>query len=319
MSRMKGYIKQNELGDRPIRGELSTSQQSRTVAAGVDRSFESKQGNDKESNEIGAGDQSVVYGFACDETEEMLPLPIVLAHKLAKRLEFVRKADILPYLRPDGKSLVVINYEFGEPRIASSLLISAQHNEGISDKRLRNDIVKNVIFPIIPSSMIDESTKIFVNPSGPWHLGGSAADTGLTGRKLAVDTYGGIVPFGGGSLSGKDPTKIDRTGAYYARYIAKNIVAAGLAKRVGVQISYGIGIAKPLGMTIYTHGTETVDREIIFGVVADTFNPRPGSVIKELDLYRPIYFPTACYGHFGRADMPWENTDISKKMISLVS
>lgn len=284
--------------------------QSLDIAMGVDHSLESKEGID--DNENGAGDQGMMFGYACDETSELMPLAISLAEKLAKQLTKVRKDKQLDYLRPDGKSQVTVEYHDGKPVRIDTIVVSAQHNEIITMDKLKNDIIKYVIFPVIPNELIDEKTKFYINPTGRFVTGGPAGDTGLTGRKIIVDTYGGYAKHGGGAFSGKDPTKVDRSAAYMARYVAKNIVAANLAKKCEVQLSYAIGVAEPVSVFVDTFNTGIIDDEKIEGLIRADFDLRPTAIINHFNLRRPIYEAISVYGHFGRTDvdLPWEKCDM---------
>ncbi|MBT9165674.1 MAG: S-adenosylmethionine synthase [Chloroflexi bacterium] len=292
---------------------VSIKEQSPDIALGVDESLEVKEGAraDNRRDVLGAGDQGMMVGFACNETPELMPLTISLAHKLTKRLARVRKDKTLPYLRPDGKSQVTVEYEYGLPRRVDAIVIAAQHDNATASRLIREDIIEKVIKPMVPSSLLDSSTRYFINATGRFIVGGPMGDTGLTGRKILVDTYGGLARHGGGSFSGKDPTKVDRSAAYMARYVAKNVVAAGLADRLELQVAYCIGVAHPLSVSLETFGTAKVAEEAIYNLIQKHFDFRPAAIIETLNLRRPIYKATAAYGHFGRDDIdaPWEKID----------
>lgn len=286
----------------------SIHEQSADIAMGVNDSVEHRSTGD-EADRFGAGDQGMMFGYATNETPEYMPLPITLAHKLARRLTEVRKNGELDYLRPDGKSQVTVEYEDGKVKRIEAVVVSSQHSERVTTERLRKDIEERVIRAVLPAELMDENTKIYINPTGRFEIGGPHGDSGLTGRKIIVDTYGGSCSHGGGAFSGKDPTKVDRSAAYFARYICKNVVAAGLADECTLEVAYAIGVARPVSLFINTKGTGKLPDEKIADIVAKEFDMRPYSIIKTLDLRRPIYEATAAYGHFGRSEFPWESLD----------
>ena len=292
---------------------VALDEQSPDIAMGVDTALENRKGDLTEEGieATGAGDQGMMFGFACNETPELMPMPISLAHRLTRRLTEVRKNGTLPYLRPDGKSQVTVEYDGDKVVRVDAVVISTQHAEEISQEQIHEDIMEHVIKPVIPAELLDAETKYFINPTGRFVIGGPVGDAGLTGRKIIVDTYGGYARHGGGAFSGKDPTKVDRSAAYAARYVAKNIVAAGLATKCEIEIAYAIGVAQPVSILVNTHGTGVVSDERLVEIVRENFDLRPAGIIKMLDLRRPIYKQTAAYGHFGRTDvsLPWEQTD----------
>jgi S-adenosylmethionine synthetase len=292
---------------------VSLKEQSADIALGVDKALEAKTGemSDAQIEAIGAGDQGMMIGFACNETPELMPMPIMLAHRLTRELARARKGGVLPYLRPDGKSQVTVEYQHGVPKRVDTIVISTQHAPEVEQAQIRADVCEHIINSVVPGEMLDARTKIYVNPTGRFVTGGPLGDAGLTGRKIIVDTYGGLARHGGGAFSGKDPTKVDRSAAYMARYIAKNLVAAGIADRLELQVSYAIGVARPLSLMVETFGTGRIPDERIIELIEQHFDLRPAAIIRELDLRRPIYKATAAYGHFGRDDIdaPWERTD----------
>jgi S-adenosylmethionine synthetase len=313
--RQAGYVNADYGIDAKSCGvSVSIQEQSPDINAGVSHALEVRgreNGQEEDLDTIGAGDQGMMVGFACNETPELMPLTVSMAHKLVRQLSMMRKEGVIPYLRPDGKSQVTVEYRYGVPHRVDTVLISAQHAPDATNQQIERDIKEHVISKIVPPELLDDNTRYFINPSGRFVVGGPAGDTGLTGRKILVDTYGGIARHGGGAFSGKDPTKVDRSGAYAARYVAKNLVAAGLADRAEVIVSYAIGMAHPISISVETFNTNRVDNQTIHDLVLKHFDLRPAAIIRDLDLRRPIYKQTAAYGHFGRddLDLPWEKTD----------
>jgi len=289
---------------------VSIDEQSSDIAMGVNEALEVRLGEEDDEG-TGAGDQGMMIGFACDETEELMPLPISLAHKLTKKLADVRKSGLLKYLRPDGKSQVTVEYIDDQPVRVDTIVISTQHDEEVTQAQIKEDLIREVVHTVVPEALLDDKTKFFINPTGRFVIGGPQGDSGLTGRKIIVDTYGGYASHGGGAFSGKDPTKVDRSAAYAARYVAKNIVAAGIAKKCEIELAYAIGVAHPVSIYVNTHGTGVITDEAITTLIEEHFDLRPAAIIKSLGLRRPIYAQTAAYGHFGRTDIdvPWEKTD----------
>ena len=309
-----GYDSSDKGFDGNTCGVLSAiASQSPDIAMGVDHAMEDKSGEmtDADIEHVGAGDQGMMFGYACSETPTLMPMPIFMAHKLSRQLSEMRKNGTMPWLRPDGKSQVTVEYSLGKPKRIDTVLISTQHAPDISHAEITEQVMENIINPTLPKDMVDRDLKIFVNPTGRFVIGGPMGDAGVTGRKIIVDTYGGMGRHGGGAFSGKDPTKVDRSAAYAARYAAKNVVAAGLADRVEIQVAYAIGVAHPLSVNVETFGTGKIADEKIAALVSEYFDLRPGAIIRDLDLRRPIYRKTAAYGHFGRDDIefPWEKTD----------
>ena len=304
--------------DKNVNIVCNIEKQSPDIAMGVDSSFEEKEGDSDKYGRTGAGDQGMMFGYACTETSELMPLAISLSHKLTQRLTYVRKQGVLPYLRPDGKAQVTVRYSGGVPSGIDAVVVSTQHDEDVSMQDLRVDIKREVIDAVIPADMMDESTKLYINPTGRFVLGGPAGDSGVTGRKIIVDTYGGYCPHGGGAFSGKDPTKVDRSACYMARYICKNVVAAGLAERCQMQVAYAIGVARPVSVTIDTFGTGRVSDAELARAVQVVFDLRPAAIIDKLELEKPVYESTSNYGHFGRPGFTWERTDMTEQLLKAV-
>ncbi|HXK34875.1 MAG TPA: methionine adenosyltransferase [Dehalococcoidia bacterium] len=290
---------------------VSIKEQSGDIAMGVNKAYEAKRGEMRDELDTGAGDQGMMVGFACNETPEFMPLTIALAHRLCRQLAYVRKQGGLTYLRPDGKSQVTVEYEYGKPKRIDTVVISTQHDPDVSNEMLESDVMEQVIKPVLPGHLVQRKPRTYINPTGRFVIGGPMGDAGLTGRKIIVDTYGGVARHGGGAFSGKDPTKVDRSAAYAARYVAKNLVAAGIAERLEVQLSYAIGVARPTSIAVETFGTGQIDDAKILALINEHFDLRPAAIIRDLNLRRPIYRATAAYGHFGRDDIdaPWEHTD----------
>ncbi|MBQ3115756.1 MAG: methionine adenosyltransferase [Clostridia bacterium] len=293
---------------------IRLNKQSADIALGVDNSKEAKECGMDKYDQIGAGDQGLMFGYACKETEELMPLPIVLSHKLCQKLEEVRNSGLLPYLRPDGKGQVTVEYQNGKPKRVEAVVLSSQHDKVITTEKLRKDVKAEVIDKVIPLEYVDENTKFYINPTGRFEIGGPTGDSGLTGRKIIVDTYGGKCPHGGGAFSGKDPTKVDRSAAYMARYVCKNVVASGLADECQIQVAYAIGVAKPVSVKVDTFGTGKLSDEELAEIVMKEFDLRPSAIIEKLDLRKPVYKQTASYGHFGKSQFSWEKTDSVEKL-----
>ena len=310
--------KQLGFDDKNVNIVCNIEKQSPDIAMGVDSSFEEKEGDSDKYGKTGAGDQGMMFGYACTETSELMPLAISLSHKLTQRLTYVRKQGVLPYLRPDGKAQVTVRYSGGVPSGIDAVVVSTQHDEDVSMQDLRVDIKREVIDAVIPADMMDESTKLYINPTGRFVLGGPAGDSGVTGRKIIVDTYGGYCPHGGGAFSGKDPTKVDRSACYMARYICKNVVAAGLAERCQMQVAYAIGVARPVSVTIDTFGTGRVSDAELARAVQVVFDLRPAAIIDKLELEKPVYESTSNYGHFGRPGFTWERADMTEQLLKAV-
>lgn len=316
-----GYKSEDDYFDgNTCKVNIMLDKQSPDIAMGVDRSLELKDGDSDELNQFGAGDQGMMFGYACDETPELMPMTAALAHKMAKRLTDVRKSGILPYLKPDGKTQITIEYENDQPVRLDTVVVSTQHSADIALEKLREDVLEQVILPVIPEKFRNDKFKVFINPTGRFVVGGPAGDTGLTGRKIIVDTYGGVARHGGGAFSGKDPTKVDRSAAYAARYVAKNIVAAGLAKKCEIQLAYAIGVAKPVSVMVDTFGTGKYSDEVISAAVNKVFDLRPAAIIRDLKLRETSYRELAAYGHMGRTDIDvsWENTDRTAALVNAI-
>ena len=310
-----GYDYENSsFSSKDVKILVKINGQSPDIALGVDNSLEAKSGAGDDFDKIGAGDQGLMFGYATRETEEFMPLPIILAHKLCEKLEQVRIKGVLPYLRPDGKGQVTVEYDNGRPKRVEAVVLSSQHDSFVSTEKLRNDLKKYVIDEIIPKQYLDSDTKFFINPTGRFEIGGPEGDSGLTGRKIIVDTYGGKAPHGGGSFSGKDPTKVDRSATYMARYVAKNLVAAGLADECLIQVAYAIGVARPVSVMVNSFGTGKLGDDKLAEIVVKEFDLRPAAIISKLDLRRPGYYGTAAYGHFGKNVFSWEKTDAAERL-----
>ncbi|MBE7086967.1 MAG: methionine adenosyltransferase [Clostridiales bacterium] len=305
-----GYVEEGiGFSSKTLKVLVKLNKQSADIALGVDNSMEAKSSEQDEFDRIGAGDQGIMFGYACRETDDYMPLAITLAHKLCKKLEDVRNDKTLSYLRPDGKGQVTVEYENGKPKRIDAVVLSSQHNESVSTEKLREDLKKYVIESVLPKEYIDENTKYFINPTGRFEIGGPAGDSGLTGRKIIVDTYGGKCPHGGGAFSGKDCTKVDRSATYMARYVCKNIVASGLADECQIQLAYAIGVAKPVSIKVDTFGTGKLSDGELADIVSKEFDLRPSAIIERLDLRKPVYKQTSAYGHFGRSEFSWEKID----------
>lgn len=310
-----GYVdKKTGFSVKTVKIITKLNKQSADIALGVDNSVEEKTGNSDKYDKFGAGDQGLMFGYACKETEELMPLPIMLSHKMCRKLEEVRKSGELKYLRPDGKGQVTVEYDGKKPIRIEAVVLSSQHDETVSTEQLRKDLKKYVIDKVMPKEYIDQNTKFFINPTGRFEIGGPTGDSGLTGRKIIVDTYGGRCPHGGGSFSGKDPTKVDRSATYMARYVCKNIVASGLADECQIQVAYAIGVAKPVSVMVNTFGTGKLSDDKLAEIIVKEFDLRPSAIIEKLELSKPIYKKTATYGHFGKEGFTWEKTDKAKDL-----